>query len=53
VLLASLEDCDVPLDERVKIVDFGLSAAFKNTMYSNNYEKIGTLIYMAPEQTTQ
>lgn len=35
----------------VKLADFGLSASFRlNTAYSLN-EKMGTLLFMAPEQT--
>jgi calcium/calmodulin-dependent protein kinase I len=36
----------------LKIVDFGLSAAYKSTMFKNNFVKVGTFLYMAPEQTT-
>jgi calcium-dependent protein kinase len=34
----------------IKIIDFGLSALFKNNPESAIDDKIGTLIYMAPEQ---
>lgn len=35
----------------IKLADFGLSASFRiNTAYSLN-EKMGTLLFMAPEQT--
>lgn len=35
----------------IKVADFGLSASFRlNTAYSLN-ERMGTLLYMAPEQT--
>jgi calcium-dependent protein kinase len=35
----------------IKLADFGLSASFRiNIVYSLN-ERMGTLIYMAPEQT--
>lgn len=36
----------------VKIVDFGLSAMHKAMSYDEHNEKIGTLIYMAPEQAS-
>ena len=34
----------------VKIVDFGLSAEFNLRQGKNSQGKVGTLIYMAPEQ---
>jgi serine/threonine protein kinase len=36
-----------------KIADFGLSAEYKVNIYSNStniFEKMGTILYMAPEQ---
>jgi serine/threonine protein kinase len=41
-----------PIEHRIKIVDFGVSTEYKSTMFQDNLDKIGTLIYMAPEQTT-
>ena len=38
-----------PTSLEVKIVDFGLSASHKVLNFSQLDEKIGTLIYMAPE----
>ena len=36
--------------EAIVIVDFGLSAKFKASENSSLDEKIGTILYMAPEQ---
>jgi serine/threonine protein kinase len=33
----------------VKIVDFGLTATYRNTMFKTNFEKAGTVLFMAPE----
>ena len=42
---------DVSRLDSIKIADFGLSAAFRvNPNYALN-EKMGTLLFMAPEQT--
>lgn len=47
ILLSSSKGYDV------KIVDFGLSASHKVFNTERLDEKIGTLIYMAPEQASQ
>jgi serine/threonine protein kinase len=36
----------------IKIVDFGLSAIHKVMNFEQHDEKMGTLIYMAPEQAS-
>ena len=36
----------------IKIVDFGLSTVFKTSLLHNVAEKVGTLLYMAPEQSS-
>lgn len=41
---------DCSMDEEVKIIDFGLSAKQKYGVKDNHEEKIGTVLYMAPEQ---
>lgn len=38
------------MDDDVKIIDFGLSAKQKYGVKDNHEEKIGTVLYMAPEQ---
>ena len=43
ILLSSKHGCDI------KIVDFGLSAIHKVLSFQQLDDKIGTLIYMAPE----
>lgn len=40
-------------EEDVRIVDFGLSAKQKLSRHRGLEEKIGTILYMAPEQISQ
>ena len=39
-------------NERIKIVDFGLSTVFKTSLIHSVADKVGTLLYMAPEQSS-
>ena len=42
---------DVSRLETIKLADFGLSATFKLNPHFQLNEKMGTLLFMAPEQT--
>lgn len=42
---------DSDLRRSIKLADFGLSASFRISMAHSLDEKMGTLIFMAPEQT--
>ena len=46
-----LNEKDSELKRSIKLADFGLSASFRISMAHSLDEKMGTLIYMAPEQT--
>ena len=47
---SSNDDALSLVDDEVKIIDFGLSAKQKFGVKDNHEEKIGTVLYMAPEQ---
>jgi serine/threonine protein kinase len=42
---------DSELRRSIKLADFGLSASFRISMAHSLDERMGTLIFMAPEQT--
>ena len=44
-----LDSTDSLRSENVKLVDFGLSATFKLSIKEQPTEKIGTILFMAPE----
>ena len=49
-IMLAPKDGEVEETEKVKIVDFGLSMKQKLTNKKLHEEKIGTILYMAPEQ---